>query len=144
MPEPKEGFRLNQPDVHWRAVVAGYAFALAGTLVLGTAPFLWDPNVWWIAAAGVVSLYGGGLLAGRVSGSPEPLNGALVGVGYFATAAVIIFAAAGTDVLPDPLPGLPKGDSTLFMAWPLGQLAASTLGALSSGWLPGRRSHAGV
>jgi hypothetical protein len=140
MTKSTQGFRFEQGDVYWRAVWTGYGVALAGTLVLGLALFIWDANVWWIVLAGVVSLYGGGLLAGLLSGGPEPLNGALVGLAYFATVAVVIFAGAASDVLPDPLPGLPRGDSTLFMAWPLGQLASSTLGALSSGLLLGRRN----
>lgn len=140
MTKSTQGFRFEQRDVHWNAVANGYGLALAGTLVLGLALFLWDPNVWWIALAGVVFLYGGGLLAAFRAGSPEPLNGALVGLAYFTTVAVVVFAGAVTDALPDPLPGLPKGDSTFFMAWPLGQVAASTLGALSSRWALARRS----
>lgn len=130
---------MEPRDVHWKAVRTGYGLALAGTLVVGLPLFLWDGNIWWVAVAGVASLYGGGLLAALLSGTPEPLNGALVGLAYFATVAVVLFAGAATDALPDPLPGLPKGDSTFFMAWPLGQVAASTLGALSGGWLLGRR-----
>lgn len=142
MAESTEGFRLRERDVYWKAVWTGYGLALAGTLGLGLPLFIWDANVWWIVLAGVSCLYGGGLVAGLLSGGPEPLNGALVGLAYFATVVVVIFAGAASDILPDPLPGLPKGDSTLFMAWPLGQLAASTLGALSSGRLIGRRSAA--
>ncbi len=130
------GQRLNtvkSKDVNWAAIWRGYALSLTGTLVLGIPLFLVAHNVWLIAIAGTLSLFAGGFAAARRAQTSEPLNGALVGVLYFATITAVIFLGAITDKLPDPLPGLPKGDSTFFMAWPLVQLLASTLGGLVGG-----------
>lgn len=134
MSSPRQGLNsVKSKDVNWGAIWRGYALSLAGTLVLGIPLFLVGHNVWLIALAGTLSLFGGGFATARRAQTSEPLNGAFVGVIYFATVAAVILLGAITDKLPDPLPGLPKGDSTFFMAWPLVQLVASTLGALVGG-----------
>lgn len=123
----------NPKDINWRAIWKGYALSVAGTLVLGLALFLLEPNAWLVAAAGTLSLFAGGFLAARKAGTAEVLNGAFVGLVYFTTVVVIVFAGAILDILPDPIPGLPKGDSTFFMAWPLLQLLAVSIGAMVAG-----------
>ncbi len=125
--------QAESKDVNWGAVWRGYALSLAGTLALGLPLFLVERNVWLIALAGSLSLFAGGFLAARRAKTSAPLNGAFVGVIYFATTTAVILLGTITERLPDPLPGLPRGDSTFFMAWPLVQLAASTLGALIGG-----------
>ncbi len=120
-------------DIAWRYIWRGYALSIAGTLVLGLPLFLVERNIWLIAAAGTLSLFAGGFFAARKARTSEPLNGAFIGVLYFATFAAIAFFGAIIDKLPDPVPGLPKGDSTFFMAWPLVQLVAATIGALIGG-----------
>ena len=125
--------KVKSKDVNWAAIWRGYALSLAGTLVLGIPLFLVTHNVWLIAVAGTLSLFGGGFATARKAQTSEPLNGAFVGVIYFATVTAVILLGAITDKLPDPLPGLPNGDSTFFMAWPLVQLVASTIGVLVGG-----------
>ncbi len=129
--------KVNQAesrDINWGAIWRGYALSLAGTLVLGLPLFLAvERNVWLIALAGSLSLFAGGFLAARRAKTSAPLNGAFVGVMYFATTTAVILVGTVVEGLPDPLPGLPRGDSTFFMAWPLVQLVASTIGALVGG-----------
>jgi len=71
------------------------------------------------------------------------LNGAFIAVFYFSIAAAAIFGGEFLGVLPDPLPGLPRGDSTFFFVWPLEQLAAGTVGAAAGGWLRQRMDARG-
>ena len=123
-------------DIAWRAVGLGYALALGGTL--GAA--LWGlaaagKGMWWVANWGALSLFIGAAAAGFAARSAEPLNGAYIAVLYFGTAILIVFGGEFLGVLPDPLPGLPRGDSTFYFVWPLEQLAAATLGAIAGGWL---------
>lgn len=125
-------------DIHWPSVRLGLGVAAAGTLTLGTGLLLWSGSMWWLAAAGLASLFLGGALAGRRSGTAEPLNGAVVGGLYFAGVAAVLFGGEVATILPDPLPGLPRGDSTFFFVWPLGQLGASTLGSVVGGRLARR------
>ena len=82
-------------------------------------------------------------MTGYRARTAEPLNGAFIAVFYFGTAALVIFSAEFLGVLPDPLPALPRGDSTFFFVWPLEQLAAGTLGAMLGGWLWERRNRRG-
>jgi putative membrane protein (TIGR04086 family) len=121
---------VESKDINWGAIWRGYALSLAGTLVIGLPLFLVEHNAWLIAAAGTLSLFAGGFAAARRAKTAELLNSAFVGLVYFTTFVAFIFLGAISDKLPDPLPGLPRGDSTFFMAWPLVQLLASTLGGL--------------
>lgn len=122
-------------DIKWRSVWLGYGLALGGTLVLGGGLLLAYENLWLFALAGVGFLFLAGIVTGFRERSTEPLNGALIAVFYFATGVVVIFGGELAGKLPDPLPGLPRGDSTFFFVWPLGQLAAATLGAVVGGWI---------
>ena len=123
-------------DVAWRAVWSGFAIAFAGTLIAGGGGLAFaGRGMWWVAHCGVASLFGGGLAAGWLARTAEPLNGAFIAVFYFGITALVIFGGEFLGVLPDPLPGLPRGDSTFFFVWPLEQLAAGTLGAAAGGWL---------
>lgn len=134
MSSPKKGLNtVISKDINWRAIWRGYALSVAGTLLFGLPLFLLERNVWLIAAAGIFSLFAGGFAAARRAKASELLNGAFVGLVYFTTVVAVIFSGAILDILPDPLPGLPKGDSTFFMAWPLVQLLASTLGGVVAG-----------
>ncbi len=126
-------------DIAWRAVWAGYALAVAGTAILGGLLFLSQPNVWRVALAGLVSLLVSGFVAGWKARTAEPINGALIAVAYLATTASVLFGGEILGVLPEPLPGLPRGDSTFFFVWPLGQLVSGTAGASLGGWLAATR-----
>jgi putative membrane protein (TIGR04086 family) len=130
---------VESKDINWGAIWRGYALSLAGTLVIGLPLFLVERNAWLIAAAGILSLLVGGFVAARRAKTAELLNSAFVGLVYFTTFVVFIFVGAISDKLPDPLPGLPRGDSTFFMVWPLVQLLASTIGGL----VASRRTKAG-
>ncbi len=130
---------VESKDINWGAIWRGYALSLVGTLVIGLPLFLVERNAWLIAAAGILSLLAGGFVAARIAKTAELLNSAFVGLVYFTTFVAFIFLGAISDKLPDPLPGLPRGDSTFFMVWPLAQLLASTLGGL----VASRRTKAG-
>lgn len=128
-------------DVAWRAVWSGFAIALAGTLMVGGSGLAFaGQGMWWVAYCGVASLFGGGVAAGWLARTAEPLNGAFIAVFYFGTVALTVFVGEFLAVLPDPLPGLPRGDSTFYFVWPLEQLAAGTLGAMLGGWMWNRRN----
>jgi hypothetical protein len=137
-----ESHRVADRDVAWAAAWTGFAIALLGTLVAGTWAFAFaGKGTWWAANLGALSLFCGALFAGYRAGTAEPLNGAFVAVFYFGTVTAAIFGGEFFGILPDPLPGLPRGDSTFFFVWPLEQLAAGTLGAMLGGWLRKRRSR---
>ncbi len=132
---------LNGPvsDIAWRAVWSGFAIALAGTLVAGGVGLAFAAQgMWWVANCGMVSLFVGGAAAGFQARTAEPLNGAYIAAFYFGAVTLVVFAGEFLALLPDPLPGLPRGDSTFFFVWPLGQLASGTLGAAVGGWLYAR------
>lgn len=139
-PPSNEGTHPKDTDVHWRAVWVGYALSAAGTLGVGGGLFALEPDVWRIALTGTGALFFGGFVAGMMARTPEPLNGALIGLLYFGTFVLVMFFGASSDALPDPLPGLPLGDSTFFFVWPLLMLVGSVVGsALGGRWrrIPG-------
>ena len=127
-----------QRDIAWPAVGLGYAVALGGTLAAALLGLWAGKGMWWVANWGALSLFIGAAAAGFAARSAEPLNGAYIAVLYFGTVVLVVFAGEFLGVLPDPLPGLPRGDSTFYFVWPLEQLAAATLGAMAGGRL--RRS----
>jgi len=128
-------------DIAWAAVWTGLAIALLGTLLAGTWAFAFaGKGTWWAANIGTLCLFCGAAVTGYRARTAEPLNGAFIAVFYFGAAALVVFSAEFLKVMPDPLPGLPRGDSTFFFVWPLAQLAASTLGAIVGGLLARRRS----
>jgi hypothetical protein len=123
-------------DIAWGSVWLGYGLALVGTSVAGSMGlFLWGKGMWWVASVGTIGLLLGGAIAGIAARSAEPLNGAWVAVFYFGTAVSVTFGGEFLGLWPDPLPGLPRGDSTFFFVWPLGQLVAATIGSVLGGWL---------
>lgn len=136
--------RVAHRDIAWAAVWAGFAIALLGTLAAAGWAFAFaGKGTWWAANLGILSLFCGAFFTGWRAGTAEPLNGAFIAVFYFSTAAAAIFGGEFLGVLPDPLPGLPRGDSTFFFVWPLEQLAAGTVGAAAGGWLRQRMDARG-
>lgn len=134
-----ESQRIANRDIAWAAVWTGFAIALLGTLAAGTWAFAFaGKGTWWAANLGALSLFCGALFTGWRARTAEPLNGAFIAVFYFSTATLVIFSGEFLGVLPDPLPGLPRGDSTFFFVWPLEQLVAATLGSMLGGWLVAR------
>lgn len=128
-------------DIAWTAVWAGLAIALLGTLAAAVWAFAFaGKGMWWVANLGALSLFCGAMFAGWQSGTAEPLNGAYIAVLYFGAATAVIFGGEFLRILPDPLPGLPRGDSTFYFVWPLEQLIAATLGSMLGGWLAARRA----
>ncbi|MFQ5860211.1 MAG: hypothetical protein ACE5IG_01515 [Dehalococcoidia bacterium] len=119
--------------VPWRTVWLALGLSIAGTALLGVIFFAIQQNVWWIALAGVVSLFGGGAYLGWRSGEAEPLYGTLLALLYFGLVVGILFGGELTEALPDPLPGLGIGDSTFFFVWPLLMLVASVAGSVLGG-----------
>jgi hypothetical protein len=134
--------RIANRDIAWAAVWTGYAIALLGTLAAGTWAFAFaGKGTWWAANLGALSLFCGAMVTGYRARTAEPLNGAFIAVFYFSTATLVIFSGEFLGVLPDPLPGLPRGDSTFFFVWPLEQLIAATVGSMLGGWLAARRGR---
>lgn len=127
-------------DINWGSVVIGYGIALLGTLIVGGwGLFFANRGLWWVANWGMIFLFIGSFIGGAVAKTAEPLNGAFIAVFYFVTATLTIFVGEFLGISPDPLPGLPRGDSTFFFVWPLGQLVAATVGVALGGWLSGHR-----
>lgn len=127
-------------DIAWSAVWLGYGIALLGTFAVGGLGLLTlNEGMWWVAGWGMMFLFIGGFVAGTVARTAEPLNGAFIAVFYFGTTMVVIFAGEFFAVLPDPLPGLPRGDSTFYFVWPPGQTVTATAGASLGGWFFAKR-----
>ena len=135
------GRHITRGDIAWAAVWTGFGIALLGTLVAAVWAFAFaGKGMWWVANLGTLSLFCGALFAGWRSRTAEPLNGAYIAVFYFSAVTSVVFGGEFLRILPDPLPGLPRGDSTFFFVWPLAQLVAATLGSVLGGWLAARRS----
>ena len=133
---------IARGDIAWAAVWTGFAIALLGTLAAGAWALAFaGKGTWWAANIATLCLFCGAVVTGYRACTAEPLNGAFIAVFYFGAVALVIFGAEFLKVMPDPLPGLPRGDSTFFFVWPLAQLAASTLGAMLGGWLWTRRNR---
>lgn len=122
-------------ETPWRRLLLALGLSVLATVALGGVCFALQPNVWWVAAAGLLGLLAGGAYLGWANGEPEPLLGTLLAVLYFGLVAVVLFGGSLLDALPEPLPGLGVGDSTFFFVWPLLQLAAAVLGSLLGGRL---------
>lgn len=117
-------------DFPWRVDGVGYLIGLATTLIVGIPLFLATENAWWLAVAGTVGLLIGGFVVGRRVGPKlATINGALMATLYYLTVALAFFVGSILEVLPEPLPGLPQGDSTFYFAWPLAQIVVGILGA---------------
>lgn len=139
--EPQSAGSRRPTDIAWGKVWLGYGAALIATLIIaGWGLVFGSRGIWSIAGWGAGFLFAAGFWAGHRARDPEPLNGAFIAVLYCATLVFAYFAGEFFAVLPDPLPGLPRGDSTFFFVWPLAQLAAATVGAiLGGGWARRRR-----
>ncbi len=130
----------GQPfDVRWTDVWIGFAVAVGGTAVLTPVVLYLTDNVWWVSVVAVLAIGAGATIAGLRAGQIEPLNGALLMALFFLTEATIAMVGEAMEWLPEPLPGLPVGDSTFFFVSPLGQLAFAVAGSLLGGWLATRR-----
>lgn len=126
----------------WPTLAVAIVISAAGTVVVGGALLAVGQNVWLLAVAGLVSLFGGGVFLGLREGEVEPLLGALLALCYFGIVAVILFGGTLVEALPEPLPGLAIGDSTFYFVWPLLQIAAGTGGSTAGGWIAARRVRA--
>ncbi|MDP2728914.1 MAG: hypothetical protein Q8O55_00300 [Dehalococcoidales bacterium] len=119
------------PDIRWKPVGLGYAVGLLSTLVAGLPLLVIMGNSWLMALAGSIGLFIGGLVTGRrVGPSLSLVNGALMAMLYNLTVSILFFIGSFLQVLPEPLPGLPQGDSTFFFAWPLGQFVIGIFSAI--------------
>lgn len=121
----------GHPRGPWPALWVALGLSLASTTLLGGLLFVLDRNVWWIALAGTLGLFGGGAYLGRRGREAEPLHGTLLTILYFGLVVGVLFGGTLADVLPEPLPGLGVGDSTFFFVWPLLQLVAAVAGCLA-------------
>ena len=118
-------------DIVWKAVWQGYAIGLVVTLAAGVPLLLVLESMWLLGGAGLVGLLaGGGVVGARVGQRVAVINGALMGIMYNMTIVLALFAGWFFELLPEPLPGLPQGDSTFFFSWPLMQFAVSVAGGI--------------
>jgi hypothetical protein len=118
-------------DIHWKVVGAGYLIAAVGTIGAGIPLLVITDSSWMLVVASLVALLGAGLVVGRRSGRQLAIiNAALTGILYYFTTALALLVGWFFQWLPEPLPGLPQGDSTFFFAWPLLQLVVSVVGAI--------------
>ncbi len=133
-----QGGRANGTERHYDVrrtdVWIGFAVAVAGTAVATPAVLLVDANVWWVSVIAALAIGAGAAVAGIRARQIEPLNGVLVMAIFFVVEAGILMVGEATEWLPEPLPGLPVGDSTFFFVSPLGQLAFAVGGSLLGGW----------
>ncbi len=113
----------------WLALI----ISVAGTALLGGILLALLDNVWWLTLSGLLSLFGGGLYLGWQKREPEPLHGTLLAVIYFGLVVGFLFGGELAEKLPDPLPGLPRGDSTFFFVSPLLMLVGSVAGSVLGG-----------
>lgn len=131
-------------DIRWAPVGLGFVLGLLGTLVVGLPLLVITDDSWLMAIAGSAGLLVGGLVAGRMMGaSLAVVNGALIAILYNLTVSLVFFAGSFLQILPEPLPGLPQGDSTFFFAWPLVQFAIAIFGSIMGSRMaaaPRRRS----
>ena len=111
----------------------GLGLSLALSLVIGFPLMALFDDAWLLAWTGVEGLFVSAILVARLTGTGEPLNGAMIALLYFAVVALIYLVGQAFELLPDPLPGLPADDSTYFFVWPLAQIVAGTLGSLVGG-----------
>ena len=118
-------------DIRWKAVGAGYLVAAVVTIGAGIPLLVITDSSWMLVVASLVALLGAGLVVGRRSGRQLAIiNAALTGILYYFTTALALFVGWFFQWLPEPLPGLPQGDSTFFFAWPLLQVVVSVVGAI--------------
>lgn len=130
----------DQPfDVRWIDVWIGFAVAAGGTAILAPPVLYLSDNVWWVSVVAVLAIGAGATIAGLRAGQIEPLNGALLMAVFFVVEATVAMVGEAMEWLPEPLPGLPVGDSTFFFVSPLGQLVFAVAGSLLGGWLATRR-----
>ncbi|MFQ5873401.1 MAG: hypothetical protein ACE5JL_06330 [Dehalococcoidia bacterium] len=134
MPEPSNPLpRILRQTFRRRDLWLALVISVAGTALLGGILLALLDNVWWLTLSGLLSLFGGGLYLGRQNREPEPLHGSLLAVIYFGLVVGFLFGMELAHKLPDPLPGLPRGDSTFFFVSPLLILVASVAGSVLGG-----------
>lgn len=121
----------EERDVVWQDVWVALGIGLGGTIVLGGILFaIFGASMWVLAFASIIALMVGGYRLGSRSGRWEGIAASLVTIFYYAIAALVIILGFMFEVLPDPLPGLPKGNSTFYFLWPLLQLASVIAGSV--------------
>ncbi|MBI2916637.1 MAG: hypothetical protein HYY01_01475 [Chloroflexi bacterium] len=126
---PTGGWKVA--DIVWKAILLGYLLGLLVTAGVGFPLLVIMESSWLLALAGSGGLFLGGIVTGRKVGPQvAALNATLAVILYNSTVALGLFIGWFLELLPEPLPGLPQGDSTFFFAWPLVLLVAGILGAV--------------
>lgn len=122
---------LAPADIRWKAVGVGYLVAVVVTIGAGIPLLVSTDSSWMLVVANLVALLGAGFVIGRKSGPQlSIINGALMGIICYFTTALALLVGWFFQWLPEPLPGLPQGDSTFFFAWPLLQFVVGVVGAI--------------
>lgn len=119
----------TQQDILWKDVWTGLAIAVGGSIVLGGILFaILDANMWLFVIASDIAIGVAGFRLGRKTGRWEGISATLIALFYYVAAALILLAGMMWEFIPDPLPGLPRGDSTFYFVWPLTLLACPVIG----------------
>ncbi len=136
-PDPVQAFDVRRIDV-----LIGFAVAAGSTAVLAPLVLAVSNNVWWVSVVAALAIGAGAAIAGLRAKQIEPLNGALLMALFFVAEAAIAMIREVMAWLPEPLSGLPVGDSTFFFVSPLVQLVCAVAGSLLGGWWATRRHAA--
>lgn len=124
----------SQADVIWKDVWLGFGIALAGTVVVGAVLTLAaGPHMWWLVVANAAGLLAAGYLLSKRAAQFMGIAVALVTLFCYGLGALVLILGLMFEFLPDPLPGLPRGDSTFFFVWPVVALLGTLIGAAFGG-----------
>jgi len=121
----------TQQDVLWKDVWLGFAITVVGTTVLSAIVFaVLEPNMWWFVIASGIAIGFAGFRLGWKTGDWEGISASLITLFTFLLSTLILILGWMWEFVPDPLPGLPRGDSTFYFVWPLVLLICCVVGMI--------------
>lgn len=119
----------TQPDVLWKDVFIGLVIALVGSVVLSAVLFAaTGANMWMFVIASDIAIGVAGYRLSKKTGQWEGISASLITLFYYVLSTLILLVGMMWEFLPDPLPALPRGDSTFYFVWPLTLLICSVVG----------------
>lgn len=135
----------RQQDVLWKDIWLGLAITVVGTVVLSAVMFTaLGASMWWLVIASDIAIGFAGFRLGRKTGQWEGISASLITAFIFILSTIILIIGWMWELVPDPLPGLPRGDSTFYFVWPLTLLVCCVVGmALGMRASAGRAVKAG-
>lgn len=134
----------TQGDILWKDVYLGFAIAILGTVVLSAGLFAaTGASMWMVVIASDIAIGFAGWRLGKKTGQWEGISAALITLFYYVLAVITLIIGWMWELVPDPLPGLPRGDSTFYFVWPLSLLICSVAG-MAVGTKAGARKSVGT